>query len=146
MQHNAHLKRLAMQVELHTDLEQKLPARILRAGERDKYTVYMHTAKYFITGVGKNDILRVKFVVAWQLHRLHPHRQALHKRGRLVILSGQSDFYRADDLVKTSTPTPLSTGVGKLCILSTGEKAKHTVQSHTAKYFLTMVGTEIYSL
>ena len=64
MQHNAHLKRLAMQVELHTDLEQKLPARILRAGERDKYTVYMHTAKYFITGVGKNDILRVKFVVA----------------------------------------------------------------------------------
>ncbi|XP_041484438.1 transient receptor potential cation channel subfamily A member 1-like isoform X2 [Lytechinus variegatus] len=48
MQHNAHLKRLAMQVELHTDLEQKLPARILKAGERDQYTVYTHTAKYFI--------------------------------------------------------------------------------------------------
>ncbi|XP_071478085.1 transient receptor potential cation channel subfamily A member 1-like [Diadema antillarum] len=48
MQHNAHLKRLAMQVELHTDLEQKLPSRILKAGERDKYTVYTHTAKYFI--------------------------------------------------------------------------------------------------
>ena len=40
MQRNARLKRLAMQVELHTELEEKLPDRILKYGEKVDYTYW----------------------------------------------------------------------------------------------------------
>ncbi|XP_045160098.2 transient receptor potential cation channel subfamily A member 1-like isoform X2 [Mercenaria mercenaria] len=40
VQKNATLKRLAMQVELHTDLERKLPFRILEMVDKSEYTYY----------------------------------------------------------------------------------------------------------
>lgn len=48
MQRNAQLKRLAMQVELHTDLEQKLPNSILKAGDKEHYTVQSNCAKFYL--------------------------------------------------------------------------------------------------
>ncbi len=40
VQRNARLKRLAMQVELHKDLEHTLPNSILKYGEKMDYTVW----------------------------------------------------------------------------------------------------------
>ncbi|XP_022093376.1 transient receptor potential cation channel subfamily A member 1-like [Acanthaster planci] len=49
VQYNARLKRLAMQVELHTELEHKLPKRILKYGEKDHLTVRPPCKKKFLT-------------------------------------------------------------------------------------------------
>ncbi|XP_072018043.1 transient receptor potential cation channel subfamily A member 1-like [Amphiura filiformis] len=51
VQRNARLKRLGMQVELHTDLEHKLPNRVLKYGEKVDYTVW----------ASKEDSLILKF-------------------------------------------------------------------------------------
>nr|WDP79878.1 transient receptor potential cation channel subfamily A member 2 [Apostichopus japonicus] len=48
MQRNAQLKRLAMQVELHSDLEQKLPNSILKAGDKERYTIQSNCAKFYL--------------------------------------------------------------------------------------------------
>lgn len=53
MQRNAQLKRLAMQVELHTDLEQKLPNSILKAGDKERYTVQSNCAKFYLVQVSR---------------------------------------------------------------------------------------------
>ena len=49
------MKRLAMQVELHTELEHKLPKRILEYGEKDRLIVKPHCKKTFLTRVNKNN-------------------------------------------------------------------------------------------
>nr|BAX76612.1 transient receptor potential cation channel subfamily A member 1 [Patiria pectinifera] len=51
VQYNARMKRLAMQVELHTDLEHKLPKRILEYGEKDHLIVKPLCKKRFLTRI-----------------------------------------------------------------------------------------------
>ncbi|XP_077991580.1 transient receptor potential cation channel subfamily A member 1-like [Glandiceps talaboti] len=48
VQRNAQLKRLAMQVELHTELEQKLPTRLIKMVDKDKLTVSPHCTQFII--------------------------------------------------------------------------------------------------
>ncbi|CAH1773894.1 unnamed protein product [Owenia fusiformis] len=49
VQRNARLKRLAKQVELHTDMEKKLPKRILKHVEKNEMKVYPNCNKYIFT-------------------------------------------------------------------------------------------------
>ena len=51
VQYNARLKRLAMQVELHTELENKLPKQILVYGEKDQFTVVPLCRKHLLMKV-----------------------------------------------------------------------------------------------
>ncbi|XP_071965136.1 transient receptor potential cation channel subfamily A member 1-like isoform X2 [Antedon mediterranea] len=53
VQRNAQLKRLAMQVDLHTDLEQKLPQKAIKYVDRTEYTVYPNCSKLFLFKIWK---------------------------------------------------------------------------------------------
>ena len=54
VQKDARLKRLAMQVELHTDLEKKLPTRLLEWVDKNEYKVYPNGSQYLFTKVCTN--------------------------------------------------------------------------------------------
>ncbi|KAI8501666.1 Transient receptor putative cation channel sub A member 1 [Branchiostoma belcheri] len=51
VQRNAQLKRLAMQVELHTELEAKLPEMLVKKVDRNEVTVYPNTCKGKIANI-----------------------------------------------------------------------------------------------
>ncbi|XP_033126136.1 transient receptor potential cation channel subfamily A member 1-like [Anneissia japonica] len=53
VQRNAQLKRLAMQVDLHTDLEQKLPSKIIQYRNATEYTVYPNCSRFFMLKLWK---------------------------------------------------------------------------------------------
>ena len=51
VQRNARLKRLAMQVEHLTDLERKLPERLLQYVDKSEYKIYPNATGFFCSKV-----------------------------------------------------------------------------------------------